>query len=475
MAFNPLQYLKLGLVDFLYDLTEYDRKQLINWVREDKNRNEIINGFLSKLIDNQPLFCLEIIYDMDDYEKEAMYLMDEYPNYLSSCKYIKNILFNTKFGKKFVKERLNTIIKKDKENINVILEYTFTSFEDNKDLIEMLYLHPDLHIRYIFMKYVIENHKAKTNIIYDNIMKYLTSYTHKEYEQLTFLPELMSSEDISKLAVAVYESNDKELWYRMKEYILETYEYNDLAQLLIEKDINDEYERDADKLFITSRNYQYEIYRNHSKQVSEELLTNFQRYIQIFSNGKAYDGKLHNQFFYGLGHDLIRYVDKYLSLSKDKTYEYIKSGSCTSCFRVGDYAFKLSNTKWSYEDIICPNLYLILKNLEEHYIRDSKGVVLASLEIQPYLTKEAVDLPSSVFEEFENELNRLGYYTTDRLVGGMCGNNCMLLDSYKDADCYNPEILPDWFKKTPLVLIDRDRIYKLDNKWPKQLKERGWY
>lgn len=475
MAFNSLQYLKLGLVDFVYDLTEYDRNQLIKWIRDDKNRNEIINGFLNKLIDDRPLFCLEIIYDMDNYEKEAIYLMDEYPNYLSSSDYIKNILFNSKFGKQFVKERLDSIIKNDKENINVILEYIFTSFEENKDLIEMLYLHSDLHIRYIFMKYFIENHKDKITIIYDDIMKYLTSYTHQEYEQLTFLPELMNSEDISKLAVAIYQSNDKELWYRMKKYILENYQYNDLAQLLIEKGINDEYESDADKLFITSRNFQYEIYRKYSKQVSEEILTNFQRYIQIFRHNNAYDSKLFNQFFYGLGHDLIRYVDKYLSLSKDTTYEHIKSGSCTSCYRIGDYAFKLSNTKWSYEDVICPNLYLILKNLEEHYIRDSKGIVLAGLEIQPFLTKGAVGLPSHIFAEFKKELNRLGYYTTDTLIGGLRGNNCMILDSYKDADCYNPDTLPDWFKETPLVLIDRDRIYELDNKWPKQLRERGWY
>ena len=46
----------------------------------------------------------------------------------------------------------------------------------------------------------------------------------------------------------------------------------------------------------------------------------------------------------------------------------------------------------------------------------------------------------------------------------------MLLDSYLDADTHNHEQLPEWFKKYPLVLVDRDRIYKKDNPFIKQLK-----
>jgi len=470
MAFNTLEYLEQGKVDFVFNLTQYDWQHLIENVRNAPNRNSIIEGFLSKLINQAPHFCLKIIYDMDDYKKEAIYLMDEYPNYFSSSNEIRNILFNTKFGKEFVKERLDSIIKRNNDNIYVILEYIFTSFDNNKDLIEMLYLHPNLHIRYIFMKYVIDKYKNKLNIIYDDVMKYLTSYTHQEYEQLTFLPELMSSDDISELAVAIYKENDKELWLSMKEYILSTYKYNDLAQLLLENRKIDEFKVDSKRLFVTSRNYQFEIYQRYNNIISKDVTFDIEKYFNMFKNNKGEYPNLSSVFYYGLGELLIKYVDKYLSLSADKTTEFIKKGSTTACFRIGDYAFKLSNTKWSYEDIICPNLYLILKNLEEHYIRDKNGIVMAGLEVQPFLTRKAVDIPSNVFTEFKNELNRLGYYTTDTLTNGTCGDNCMLLDSYKDADCYNPEDLPDWFKETPLVLIDRDCIYELDNKMPKQLR-----
>ena len=62
---------------------------------------------------------------------------------------------------------------------------------------------------------------------------------------------------------------------------------------------------------------------------------------------------------------------------------------CLSDLCVSPYVwpvFKLINMKWSYEEVICPNLYLILKNLEEHYIRDEKGIVKAGIEVQKYLT-----------------------------------------------------------------------------------------
>ena len=112
---------------------------------------------------------------------------------------------------------------------------------------------------------------------------------------------------------------------------------------------------------------------------------------------------------------------------------------------------------------------MILKNLEEDYVRDKDGIVRAGIEVQKYLKRSAKHLPRMDFVEFRKELKKLGYYITDSLIDGCCGDNCMLLDTYKDADHPNPEILPDKFKETPLVLVDRDRVYKLENKYPKKL------
>ena len=124
--------------------------------------------------------------------------------------------------------------------------------------------------------------------------------------------------------------------------------------------------------------------------------------------------------------------------------------------------------KWSYEDEICPNLYLIIKNLEECYIRNNDGVVEAGIEVLKYLSRRD-EITLEHVDKFRSELAKLGFYVSDNLIGGSNGNNCMLLDSYKDADCENPEELPQYFKDFPIVLIDRDLVFRVGDKHPKSL------
>ena len=478
MAYNPIEYLKQGNIDFVDKLTTYDRENLIARIRKSSEKEEIIDGCIEKLKDSKYSykFILEVVYDMDKYKEQIFYILKKH-----KCCYIinqdfrkvGNILYKTSFGKEYVIANLEEIINSDFNSLHIIIAFIFSDFSNNQDLVKKLYLHSNLHIRATFMKYVIDNHKDKLNVIYDDVMKYLTSYTHKEFEQITFLPELMTEKDISSLALSALNSNDKELWLKLKQFILENYKYNNLAEGLLKERKISEFESDADKLFLTSRNYQFEIYKQYTKYISESLYKDFRYYMSMFKNESingrySYDYYLGNLFSKGLGHDLKEYIDKYLSLSTDTTCEFVEKGSTTACYRIGDYAFKISQTKWSYEDIICPNLYLILKNLEEHFIRDNTNTVVAGLEIQKYLRRSANHLPEEVFANFKKELNGLGYYITDTLINGSCGDNCRLLDSYMDADCINPESLPESFKKIPLVLVDRDRVYKLDNIYPKQ-------
>lgn len=209
--------------------------------------------------------------------------------------------------------------------------------------------------------------------------------------------------------------------------------------------------------------------------ISKKIIDNFLYYANMFKKGEIFDSKLGEICNYRLWHVLREDVDKYLSLSKDTTYNYVASGSITSVYRIGDYAFKLCRGKYSKNKVICPNLYLIIKNLEEHYIRDEKtNRVLAGIDVQKYLTGNIQDfsLQLKIKNLFINELKGLGYFVDDNLIGGKYGDNLMLLDSYMDADCSNPDVLPDWFKKYPYVLVDRDLVYKIEEK--KKLKK-YWY
>ena len=66
MAFNTLEYLRDGKVDFVFHCTPYDYEHLIESIRKAPNRIEIIHGFLSKLKVDLPSFCFSVIYDMPD-------------------------------------------------------------------------------------------------------------------------------------------------------------------------------------------------------------------------------------------------------------------------------------------------------------------------------------------------------------------------------------------------------------------------
>ena len=76
MAFNTLDYLRDGKVDFVFRCTPYDYEHLIKNVRKAPNRIEIINGFLSKLKKELPSFCFAIIYDIPEFAEEAYKLLD---------------------------------------------------------------------------------------------------------------------------------------------------------------------------------------------------------------------------------------------------------------------------------------------------------------------------------------------------------------------------------------------------------------
>lgn len=503
MAFNTLEYLKDGKVDFVYNLTPYDYAHLIINIRKAPNRIEIINGFLSKLEKTIPHFCFDVIYDIPQYANIAYKLMDIKrinPEKLS------NVLYNSPLGIKILYENLDTFLYDNdfKMNFDVIVKYAFDS--NNRDLIYKLSRYKNLHIRFLFMEYIIENKFEEIDIIYDDITKYTTSFTYEQYEQLTFLPELMKSEDISKLAVLLLSNNREKDYLKLKKIILEKYKYNHLASELLEyktyidsstnkliEDPNNQKRKnafleDADTLFKTSSNYCFTIYLKHKENISENLLEEFSSRIKYYirddqkniwasfrnDNEPKYDLELRNIYSWDLGHLLEDWTEKYMDLSKSKEYGFIGEGTTCSCFRIGDYVIKLVKAKWSYEDIICPNIYLVAKNYEEIYLRKNNGVVITGIEVQKYLTRSAKDIDPKYFGYFDSALNRLGYKRTDTLVNGTCGDNTMLLDTYRDADCDNPKKLPVWFKGCPLVLIDRDRIYPKDKTFIKQLRSSSY-
>ena len=400
---------------------------------------------------------------------------------------LSNFLHNTPLGIKILYENFDYFLSSsiDKKYFDNIVKYAFDS--NNVGLIHKLSRYTDLHTRYLFMDYLIRNHANQIDSIYDDITKYTTSITYEPYEQLTFLPKLMNPDDISKLAVLLLTHNREADYKKLKDYILKDYKYNYIASQLLTDEwlvdpethilLNDpnrdmkekEFNKDANELFRTSADYRYAIYLSHKAKISQELLNEFAYRIRYYLK----EDKTHNlESIYrcGLGQLLEKWTEKYMELSQSKEYGFVGGGTTCDCYRIGDYVIKLVKTKWSYEDVICPNLYLIAKNYEEIYLRDKKGIVDGGLEVQKYLTRRADNIDPKYFRYFDLALDRLGYRRTDTLTKGTCGENTMLLDTYRDADCPNPEKVPVWFRQYPLVLVDRDRIYSKNKIYIKQLR-----
>ena len=453
-------------VDFFRNINEIDIRSLTDEIRNHPQRKNIVNFIVSKMNELDPIFVFYVIYDIEEYKKIAEKLAFE-NNIVLTREEIINAL-NTSFGFEYLVSNFDVILNEYKLNLGFIFEYLFKNFDKSKPLINKIKKYKDLHIRSLFMIYLAEKQPNYIKLLYENITDYFSAEDANGVV-------LMDVNDISKVAFALFMNRKYKLFNEVKEYIFKNYPFNPLADFLLFKSLDlrmfpsrrriREFESDADRYFEKSF-CRIDIYENYSKKISKELLEKFRECLLIFKTGNYQDSlfKLLDQ--YGLTKLIEEYVDKYMDLSVDKTHEFLLEGSTSSCYRIGDFVIKLDRTKWSYENVICPNLYLILPNLEEVFIRDNNGIVKAGIEVQKFLRRDVRNVPKEIFSFYLEELKRLGYWVADTLIDGECGDNTRLLDSYLEA-APNP---PDWFKEYPIVLVDRDRVYKLDNQYPHQRK-----
>ena len=152
MAFNTLDYLKEGKVEFVFHCTQYDYNHLIENVRKSPNRIEIINGFLPILKEKLPSFCFNIIYDIPEFADDAYKLLN-IRNITPEM--LNNLLNNSPLGLRILYENFDTFLcfNGDIKYFEYIVKYAFESI--NRELIHKLSRYSDLHIRYLFMEYLI--------------------------------------------------------------------------------------------------------------------------------------------------------------------------------------------------------------------------------------------------------------------------------------------------------------------------------
>lgn len=89
------------------------------------------------------------------------------------------------------------------------------------------------------------------------------------------------------------------------------------------------------------------------------------------------------------------------------------------------------------------------------------GIVTGAVEVEKYYSRRVEYGNKELERKFRDALAELGYVVEDYLTEENI-SNLYYLDDYHDADVEDPESLPDWFKENPVVLVDRDLVFKKD-------------
>ena len=470
MKMTSLERLKNGDVTVLdsYPFNNFDYLALM--IRQRSDATEIVRGFIKKVRDTKPVFCFHIIYDQEEFKDDLQYLLDNCLDFAQiRSEELEAMLYQTSVGKPYIKRHLLEL-EKDEEKLRIVFGFIMRNLEQNMDLLKIFYLHQNLHVRFLFMKFIVNEQPEMLDIIYDDIMKYLFI----QYDDGSI--ELMRDEDICDLAKAILLANlDKKIWLRLKEYILTAYPKNSLAykllfngfhmegkllakDLVTNRILEKEFTDDADRLFTSSRKGKLLIFDGYKDYLTEEIRQQFASFLRTFTRPdlSTFPGDdVYRIYKADLGCKLEEYVETYLDLSKNRTTGFIGSGTCAYCYRIGDYVLKLIMRKY-IQDPMDLRSYLIIKTFEETYVRDESGIITAGLEVQPLLTKQISEVPSDAYSRL-----LASFKDEELLCQDVIPRNFMLLDSYLDADCDDPESLPKWFKQYPMVLVDKDLVFKL--------------
>ena len=458
-----------GDLDFLDSFSSTYIDELTKDIVDSPYRKKILYESFNKIFDKNPRLAFLISLDLEEYKHFWRRYLEMNYSLLLDYDCLLFFLLKSDWSLKFVGEVLEKLVLAKKSSVFAILRYTERT--GDYSLVKKLAYHYNLDVRGLFLEELIDTHSHMVFNIFNDI-----SDCFVKRDSDGNVKAFMDEEKVSRIAsLVLIHGLGEDIYLRIRDFIFDNYDKNTLAAnldgygkynmdvLTLNKEM---LVRDINRLFITSKNYKYVLATRYQEYMDPIILKEFRSKISSFT---WIDRDAVAQIFLsGLGDNFLEYVDKYLEMSTGaKVIRDAGFGTCSRAFRVGDYVIKLSHKKWSMEDSLCPRGYLFAKNYEEDVVRKSNGEVTGAIEVQKYLTRPLVVDDYMAIFNYQEALRNAGYYTKDVLTDREGGSNCYYLDSYLDADCDDPEQLPDWFKKDPVVLVDRDLVFKLENKNPK--------
>lgn len=457
--FDTLEKLADGDYSFIMNLTPLDKEFLISRICKSPKYDQIVNILINSPYEQ---FLLKIIYDNPKYTKETINIIKKYNIKLDSALIYGFInAHNDNF--EYIINNLEEYLKSDYENVlKILINYMVKNNKDFKPLKRIT----DMKIRAAFIQIILKNYPDLFYQIFPDFMDYLYGYNYEENEQLDLLIPIMNISDIEQIAFLILDNlDDKYLFSKILEFIINNYKSNQLAYFMLKRNnayINNVLRINADILFNTSSSPLELLEDERFKEMlSPEVKVDFKLKYNLYLENDS--SNLEHIFLGNLESDLLKWMEICLSKSQGKIVKKIGSGISAEVYRIGDYVIKLIKQKMSKAKILCPENYLVLPTLYERYITNENGDIIAGIEVQRYLETPNLETIGRLEHLFRESFKQKGYVLNDLLVRD--GNpNVGLLPSYKEANCRNPENLPEWFKETPLVLMDRDLVYPVPKK-----------
>lgn len=391
---------------------------------------------------------------------------------ISECKYLGlfevfSQVLKTINGRDYIINNFDTIIDKVND-LDSFIFLCYRSFLDDKKFIEYIAHHRRMDIRSRFMLNVSECEKRKLRDYYPNISDFLVNRDDKGN-----IVEIIDEDILSTITANILDrAYDRELFRELKEFILINYKYNHLLNKIhiIDRDNNtndlfhvyEEITSDIERLYRTSSNYKLEFLSQCRELVPECIKENMDKLLDAFKDRREIIEEI---FANDLGDIFTHYINMFASISDNPIISSGESGTVCWTFIAGDFLIKYITSSHSVygPDYEVPRCFLINKPYREIKSHNNNGFFLGKLEVQARLYEPLREDQKDIFELFEKELEKLGFFCDD-LTPCNGKYNVYRLRDYHDADTEDPESLPDWFKENPYVLVDRDCIYPIEKR-----------
>lgn len=435
-----------------------NRESFISIIRHCSDKDFFLKTLVKHLLPYDPSFCFSLIYDEEDFQEEVKQILESTENSIQlwNTTKIENALNATTWMKQYMAEHFNDFLEKNEIGI---IDYLCRNIEENKEFVNQLNHSKNKNLRLSFYSEVAVQCPEYIPVFLPDIFNLLQ-------EDI-----LLDEKELCRFTSRVLRTTkNKTLFLALKDYILSHYERNDLASFFLDGDEIEqkELEENIETYYNTSFGNRLDIFIRYHDTIQTKVFDDLEKHLTILLGKRnqitsGINWRMEAIFYHGLDRQMEEWMDKYLAKSKTSETGFIGMGTTTDCYRLGDYVLKIRDNCHS-PSIACPNLYLILPNLEESFVQIPEGNYLTGISVQKYLSKTADHLPPSAFEELEKQLLKLGYRATD-----VRKENCRFLDSYMDADCSNPLKLPKSFKENPLVLIDRELVFPIEKEKKKSL------